>query len=373
MTKRLSMGRWTVWSLGGAAIVGLVVTGGWWLESGTGSTPPPARPDTNPQQTARAAGVSSGRVAVSRRPPWVEGAVWEYSGDFGTRMANASGDPDAGAGIDGALTLTLTVESVDEAAVRIQGRISGLSLAFERERTVDDGGEAKAQAALRPPFLLTLSPQGRIESLALDPGLAGLGHIVVRNVVAALQFVWPEDEQLEQWTTKETDHNGEYRALYRRRSAHEVEKTKLEYTHLAVAEGLAGVGAPGQVRVDSRTLATLGQSALPREIRSDELLSVPLGEAPFASSSSEPLSGCAPRVESRCSPPCSSWRAARGGPDSMGSWDPSAGTEEGQVQRRGVRMTWLLFLRGRSSGGRRRSRWCPKRGNARLWTRPEAG
>ncbi|HVJ93668.1 MAG TPA: hypothetical protein VM580_27890 [Labilithrix sp.] len=172
-------------------------------------------------------------------------------------------------------TLALTVVADDGGSVHLQGMLRDAHLTSEGASLptgVDDH-------ALARPFFVTLERAGRVSGMLFEKSVGGEVRNQLKSVIASMQFVAPSQPELQDWTVAEQDSAGEYLAAYDcKGSLPTVKKSKLRYTRLHTANGLAPVSEIGSYEVASRGAFALEQDGWFRTVDDDETVTVTLPE-----------------------------------------------------------------------------------------------
>lgn len=192
------------------------------------------------------------RPVVAGDVAWQEGVRHVYDVDLGTTLKRKTGAPDPGVLFEGSAKLELTPEHVTAEHMTLQGKMRDVSISTsesEQQHAVD----ASLRSAGDRTFIVEVDATGAIESIAVDRDADSFTHSLIRQALAALQFIEPAQKGANEWTATESDAIGIYRAHYQRTAPGEFTRTKLEYVQYTAAGEMAPGHGARKPRVRSTT------------------------------------------------------------------------------------------------------------------------
>ncbi|HYA48158.1 MAG TPA: hypothetical protein VEG35_00545, partial [Burkholderiales bacterium] len=124
-------------------------------------------------------------------------------------------------------TMTVTVLNRDRDGVDAAIRFAGAEVALKVNGLDAESDAARIAADLERPAFARISRFGRVASVLSDPALGTTSRGYVTSVLAAVQFVFPDDwsPASDTWTVEEDGPNGVAIAHYRRTGAEGAPKT----------------------------------------------------------------------------------------------------------------------------------------------------
>ncbi|RYZ03519.1 MAG: hypothetical protein EOO73_27685 [Myxococcales bacterium] len=228
--------------------------------------------------------------SASREVAWQVGTERLYAVDFGSTLSADDDTPGSSFTLAGTATLTLAVAAVDAQGVQLAGAITAPNVVIGSEAPNEKQVQDSVLQGLLPAFVVKLQPDGRIATLSAPRETDGFAHAVLRNIVAALQFVEPpRNAGWNEWLTEESDHNGTFRARYRQVERGVFEKTKLGYSFLQMTQALQVGKAAPPPKVEATTTITRNEDGVIQRIEARERIELALAEKPFVSSSNVTL------------------------------------------------------------------------------------
>ena len=153
-----------------------------------------------------------------------------------TTQVEGEGDQDsASTAIKTELDLRLVAASKEQGRTVVRGLLHASKLQIGKDGDSEDRTE-ELNRSLSKPFAVAFDNRGTITEFLRDKAIEPLADGILRAVVSSLQFVRPESETAQTWSTEETDSTGRHTAKYRRVSGPAFEKTAERYTDLSKAD-----------------------------------------------------------------------------------------------------------------------------------------
>jgi hypothetical protein len=182
-------------------------------------------------------------------------------------------------------TLDLGIVENSKTGQTIQGRFSQFSVSIDTDK---EGADSELHKLLlrsfTEPFLFNRSHQGVIDAVRLRNTVEPMPAAMLRSVLSALQFVKPNNSILtETWSTVEPDTLGTCETVYKRIGSGKFVRTKSKYDSIKSLSELVR-HQKSKLENDSSGRFTLDESDEVREVESDEIIRIPLGDKAMVSS-----------------------------------------------------------------------------------------
>jgi HEAT repeat protein len=285
MNKTAALAAMAVLSLGAASVL--------YFRSPAGSAVAPKSAVTD--SDARAATAASAPLGnllprSTREAAWQVGTERIYAVDFGSTLSSDENSEQGWFSIVGSAQLTLAVAAADAQHIELIGALAQPTVTLGNDALANPALRTSIVDALRQRFVIQLQPNGRIVSLSAARQTDGIAHGLLRNIVAALQFVEPPPgASRTEWLTEETDHNGTYKARYRQVEPGVFDKVKLSYSFLQMVKVMqVGKSAPAP-KIEATTTITCNEDGVIRKIDAREKVEVTWGKKPLLVASNATL------------------------------------------------------------------------------------
>ncbi len=202
---------------------------------------------------------------------------YDYRSDKSISLGG-EGSPAIDIGLSARLDMTPVAREGE--LVRVQVELSDARLEHDGVPT-----DHPLRSQLEAPFMVSMSPAGRVEALHVPRGWSSKTRMLVKALVASVQLVLPADAG-PRWVSHEEDSTGEYRATYRAARAGDegpvVHKSKEHYRRIATVDGLQAPAEGDRYTVDGAAEITLGPDGWPTRWRGREAVDAEVGPIAIA-------------------------------------------------------------------------------------------